>query len=384
MHVLILGARAPVCLEWARAFRAANWEVTVADSMRWPLSRWSVATDRYVRLPEPRVDSRLWADSLLEVIKANRVDLVMPTCEEVFYLAYWADYLPCRVLTVGLPTLDELHHKYRFSRVIANLCVNTPESHLVRSARELSAWAEREGRWVLKPAYSRFASRTLVCPDKHALNRVRPTDDDPWVAQRFIEGQEFCSWSFLLDGKVQAHCAYEPRYRVGAGAGVWLSIIASEHIENFVAQFGAMTGYTGQIGFDFIQDVNGRYWVIECNPRATSGVHMFYDQLGGLAGPISGKAGGAPVKPDRRPQMIAFAMLLFVAPKKVFSKAFWRDYRAADDVIIRGGDWRPVVAQLLGLFEIVWRAVRRRSCLRAAATADIEWNGEELGRRSCD
>src|SRR5690606_30743351 len=33
MHVLILGARAPACLEWARACAASGHQVTVADSL---------------------------------------------------------------------------------------------------------------------------------------------------------------------------------------------------------------------------------------------------------------------------------------------------------------------------------------------------------------
>ena len=52
MRVLILGARAPACLEWARAFEHAGWKVTVADSLAHPLSRFSRAAERFVRLPE--------------------------------------------------------------------------------------------------------------------------------------------------------------------------------------------------------------------------------------------------------------------------------------------------------------------------------------------
>lgn len=39
MRVLILGARAPVCLEWARAFRSVGAYVCVADSLSVPLAR---------------------------------------------------------------------------------------------------------------------------------------------------------------------------------------------------------------------------------------------------------------------------------------------------------------------------------------------------------
>lgn len=32
---------------------------------------------------------------------------------------------------------------------------------------------------------------------------------------------------------------------------------------------------SGMFGFDFIEEANGTTYVIECNPRATSGIHLF-------------------------------------------------------------------------------------------------------------
>lgn len=51
MHVLILGARAPACLEWARSFDEAGWTVSVGDSLSHPLSRFSRSAQHFVRLP---------------------------------------------------------------------------------------------------------------------------------------------------------------------------------------------------------------------------------------------------------------------------------------------------------------------------------------------
>ena len=69
MHVLILGARAPACLEWARACAASGHQVTVADSLAWPLARASRAVQAFVRLPEPRSNPQVWIEALANLIR---------------------------------------------------------------------------------------------------------------------------------------------------------------------------------------------------------------------------------------------------------------------------------------------------------------------------
>jgi len=63
---------------------------------------------------------------------------------------------------------------------------------------------------------------------------------------------------------------------------------------------------------------------------------------------------------------------------RALSPSFWRDFRTAGDVIVRRGNMGPLFAQVPGLLEISARALRRRCGLLAAATADIEWDGQML------
>ena len=155
-------------------------------------------------------------------------------------------------------------------------------------------------------------------------------------------------------------------------------------MREFLQQFGRATGYTGQVGFDFIEDAQGQFHVLECNPRGTSGIHLFADQPQAL---IAALLGSHPTVLDAAPEprMVALAMLLFAAPHRLREggaawQGFRQDYARASDVIARPGDSGPLWAQLLGLTEVVWRALRRRCTLLEAATADIEWNGQALGK----
>ncbi|WP_263262524.1 ATP-grasp domain-containing protein [Pseudomonas sp. RIT-PI-S] len=379
MHVLILGARAPACLEWARAFNEAGWQVSVGDSLRQPLSRFSRAAHHFVRLPEPRDNPARWIDALASLITARQIDLVLPTCEEVFYLAHGLERLAplCRVLTSDFALLHRLHHKGHFAAMSQGWTAAAPETQLLEDHQAVHALAEHCHQWVFKPAYSRFASRTLIRPSREQLAKVRPSAAAPWVAQRFVQGRELCSYSVLVGGELRAHSCYHPRYRVGRGSGIYFQPEAPPPVLEFLEQFGRATGYTGQVGFDFIEDASGCFHVLECNPRATSGVHLF----SGQRQPLVASLGTAPaplLQAGAQPHMIGLAMLLLAAPSHALLPGFWRDVRAARDVIVAPGDARPLTAQLLSLGEILLRAAFRRCSVLAASTADIEWNGQPL------
>ncbi|KQQ55589.1 hypothetical protein ASF84_09610 [Pseudomonas sp. Leaf127] len=381
MRVLILGARAPACLEWARAFNAAGWTVSVGDSLGQPLSRFSRSVHHFVRLPEPRLDPAGWIEALARVIEAQRIDVLLPTCEEVFYLAHGLERLAplCRVLTCDFALLHRLHHKGQFADLIQDWTLSAPETRLLTDRQGVLAFGAQAAQWVFKPAYSRFASHTQVQPDATQLAKVQPSLEAPWVAQRFIQGREFCSFSVLINGQLRAHGVYQPRYRVGRGSGIYFAPATPEPVRRFIEQFGRETGYTGQVGFDFIEDQAGRFHVLECNPRATSGVHLFDNQRQALVSSL-GEACSRVLEPTQEPRMIALAMLLLAAPSRVSSRTFWRDYRLARDVIVQQGDVLPLAAQWLSLGEILCRAASRRCGVLAASTADIEWNGQALER----
>lgn len=376
MHVLILGARAPACLEWARAFYAAGWHVTAGDSLLWPVARFSNRVHEYLHLPEPRLNPAAWIDALRIAVIERGIDLVLPTCEESFYLAYGRELIPCRVMTVDFELMHRLHHKGRFAEMIQNWDVQAPETHLVESNADLERFVGTTGEWVFKPAYSRFANRTLLRPKPEQLRAIRPTVEQPWVAQRFAAGREHCSFSLLVNGRLTAHACYHPRYRVGRGSGIWFEPTDPTPIRAFLERFGAETGYTGQVAFDYIEAADGHCHAIECNPRATSGVHLFDDRHEALVNALLG--GEGVLLPSSVPRQVSLAMLLFAAYKHGFERRFWHDYRIARDVITRPGDRSPLPAQIPALLEIIGRAISRRCSLLAAATADSEWNGQSL------
>jgi hypothetical protein len=258
------------------------------------------------------------------------------------------------------------------------LGADPPRTHLVSSVEELAAISDAAER-VLKPAWSRFASRVLVRPTSQQLAALHPTPADPWLVQDYLPGEEICCYAVACDGGLLAFAAYRPLHRAGLGAGIAFEPVEDHAARQFVAGYALRQRWTGQISFDFRRDAHGALHVLECNPRATSGLHFFASE-DGLPGTI---LAGTPATPtDLRPMTVPLALLLYGLPAAVRQgsvPAWWADFRSMGSILAYPGDRSFTGAQLLALVEIAMIAVRYRRTLQQAATFDIEWNGGPLG-----
>ncbi|MDQ6436273.1 hypothetical protein RB623_19620 [Mesorhizobium sp. LHD-90] len=378
--VLITGARAPVALHWSRVLHEAGHKVVLADSNRFPMSRSNRFKAAYLRLPPPRGNVAAYAKAVEAAVRKFGCNLVVPTCEEVFFLAAARDLhgaaIPLFAPPFGL--LKQVHNKFAFSRMAQGLGADPPPTALLSRPSDLDAWEACSGDFVFKPVWSRFAERVLIRPDWTALQRIVPSPDDPWVAQEYLPGEELCAWALAHAGRLLALQAYRPLYRAGRGAALAFEPVAVSAIENFVSAFTASTQWTGQISFDFRRDADGRLSVIECNPRATSGLH-FFGAADGLADAL---LSGRPAQASGTGQMtLPLAMFFYGLPDALrngASRRWWRDFRAMADISRWPKDRYLLPAQFLALAEIGAIAATRGIGLKAAATADIEWNGEAL------
>lgn len=453
-RILITGGRAPVALELARLLHRAGHTVYAAESLEHYLCRSSNAVEGTAGLPAPRQHTQAFLAELQRLVVQWRIDLLIPTCEEIFYVAQGLEQLRphCRVLCPELAVLHRLHHKGEFINWAAELGFQVPATALLEDE---AAWKDveqhgaqakaRRGRngndtpsspvpahqvmdlsqlaslmplpLVFKPAYSRFASRVIMPERKKqkplgklsrwmgkqqdtSLGQIRRlsgkaafyrteaiqelSPSRPWVAQEFIEGQAWCSYSIVHEGKLIAHAAYACHYRT-AQAGACVHFQQAEHpaLLDWVKRFTAEIGYTGQISFDFIQAEDGTLYPIECNPRVTSGVHLFEPGDGlaeALTQPGLAALSGRIVIPRTGSAAMIKLAMLGSSFKYVRGARTWRRWmnalREARDVIRRPEDPGPFTEQLRMMYD-VWRKSRRQGItVTQALTEDIEWNGD--------
>jgi hypothetical protein len=336
----------------------------------------------YHVLPPPRHDPKGYAAVVADLVTRQAVDLVVPTCEEVFYLAkVWHDHAPqARLFAPPLAVLAEAHDKYAFIRRCAQLGLAVPRTTLIDSPAALTALGDSAGDLVFKPVWSRFASRVLLRPGPRALAAICPSAAAPWVAQEYLTGQEICAYALAHNGRLIGLSAYRGLYRAGRGASVAFAPLTDPAVRGFVEQYVKGSGWTGQISFDLIRRPDGSVLPLECNPRATSGLHFFRSPAFAKA-VLAADGPAQEVAPDvTAPQGVRLALWMYGLPQALRGGGmgpFRAALREVQDVLDWPGDPGPRRAQLAALREIAAKALRDRTSLQRAATEDIEWDGPD-------
>lgn len=387
-RILLTGGRAAATLDLARALWRAGHRVVLAESMAWHLSRGSRAIARHYRVPGAALDPAGFVAGVERIVRAERIDLVIPTCEEIFCMAAAKERLErsCRVLCPPLEQLARLHDKARFVQLVRSCGLLAPDTICVTSRRDLElhlAKALQAGRQVvLKPVFSRFAARVVVRPrGPQDLGQVAPTPDDPWLIQDFVAGRQICTFGIAQDGRLLAHAAYATRYTLGVGATVHFVADLDPRVLGWVQQLVAAQGFSGQIAFDLIEDDQGQLWAIECNPRLTSGVHLLVHEKA-LVDAYLGRQESLLLAHAAAPAMLGISMLLCLRQSARTRQEFarwWRDFWGARDVARSWLDPLPMVwSRFAGLAGILLRARRLGISSQQAATYDMEWNGGDF------
>jgi hypothetical protein len=277
--------------------------------------------------------------------------------------------------------LLELHDKSRFAELARALELRHPETRILKSRFDLEQ-LPRHQKWILKTAFSRFAAKTQVFEVGATLPNLEPSNNQVWLAQAFLEGQELCSFAVARDGRVQAFVLYRPVWRAGFGASVLFESIPASDSSSLKALATTQavvehTNFTGQIAFDFMLTNDGLQ-VLECNPRATSGVHLFAPEdhlerayLEKIEIPIMIDA--------KRRAMLALPMVLYGLPSAIRSRRvleWWSDLRSTRDVIFERDDPGASWQQISCAIALLQESSRLNCTALEASTADIEWNGE--------
>jgi len=379
--VLLLGGRAPVAADHARRFAHQGWNVHVADSVSCRVTGWSRAVRSSTPLASPRYDPAGFVTGLAEAVRRHRIDLVVPNCEEVFYLSRYRHLLPagCRVLADDFDKLRALHSKWDFLQLADACGGHPPPSARVRSIGAAREWAAGAPT-VLKPEFSRFGVHVRLYPDGIPPDAPELAEQGHWVVQRYRRGQELCSYSVADRGRLVAHVVYLAKYRLNRSSSYYFVHHASARIAEFVTRFVARQRFTGQIAFDWIDAGGDTPSVIECNPRAISGVHLF-GRDDALPAALDGSA-SSPVLPSAgRPRMLAPVMATVGMAQALAQGrlgAWRRDFLAADDVLGIPGDRGPLAGAIADLGAYALLSLRQRCTLREASCRDIEWDGEAL------
>lgn len=385
-NLLLTGGRAPATLDLARKFNSYGITVYVAESLPNHLCTYSRAVKESFELPAPKLDPERYIEELKAIIVHKKIDLVIPTCEEVFYIARYKE-----ILTLAFPgvtifvdsfeKLKMLHNKSAFIEYIRNLGKAVPRTWLLRSSEDVANFYTRtqfSQRIIIKAAFSRFATKIFELENGKNIPLLDVSVERPWVVQEFITGKQYCSYSICHSGTVFAHTAYAATFTAARGGCICFEHTDHPEIYRWVQDVVKDLKFTGQIAFDFIQTTDGILYPLECNPRATSGIHLLNSQEIVEAMMIP----AAPVQiSGSKSKMVALPMILYgVRQCKGFTslkdwlKIFWQ----ANDVLFSVDDPVPFFQQFVMLKTLYFIGCNGGISMLEATTYDIEWNGEDI------
>src|SRR5262245_43507271 len=219
------------------------------------------------RTPRPRYEPVEWTQTPAHIARAEGVDLIVPVHEGTEILANtikrYPDLFPdgCKLFFSDFDLEARLENKYEFQAALKTLGMPTLDFALVRSQEELEA-LDFDLPFALKRAYSRASQDVYkVCPGE--LPRGLSFEaENPWIAQEWANGTNYCSYSVCHNGHVKAHALYPVRYAIEGTSCLMYESVEHEGIAAWVRECVKAFNFTGQMGFDFI-DVPGCQWTAE-------------------------------------------------------------------------------------------------------------------------
>ncbi len=385
INILLTGGRAPVTLELARLFSVAGNKVFVADSMKHHLCSNSRYVFKNFLVPPPRFNPAGYITALVEIVKQEKIFLLIPTCEEIFYISHGLSRLTpyCQVFAEPLEKLNRLHNKWEFICRVQSLGLIAPKTWLIKSQQDLIDILNLPAphKLILKPVYSRFASNVhIINQPVNQIPKVKINETKAWVAQEFITGKHYCSYSIAHQGKLTAHAVYPTVFTAGKASCIYFKSVDSPQILSWVKKFVESESFTGQIAFDFIEASDGVVYPLECNPRAISAIHLFQesDKLESAFLNLTNNL----IQPQaNQSAMIAMAMLIYGFPSSIISNRFleWlKIFISTKDVIFSLDDPMPFFSIWVILWQSLQTSLKTGLSLQQVSTQDIEWDGEDI------
>ena len=371
--VLLTLGRLPKALDIAEALSKQGCRVLIAEPFRWHLCRVSRHVSKSFKVTAPNIDQAQYVDDLLAIIQEEKVSLIIPVSEEALHAALIIDALPpdVEMFSVPQPKLLELHDKYRFNLLAKSIGLSVPETHLLGSegAEKLADTTD----YVLKPAYTCSGKGLSIHGKSHQL--PSSTELPSTVVQRKMPGPLKSTFSIANHGRIIDTVVYKAAMLSGTVAVAFERLENESPIKDWIKEFAEKTDYNGFLSFDMMDDEDGVPHAIECNPRATSGIHFVSRDC--LAASILNP--DTQTQFDFRPNKIMqqFFPCLTETQTALFRRDDFKDklrlLTSAKDVNFSYSDPLPLWLMPFTSWEIMKRSFLQGDSFGEASTFDISW-----------
>ena len=368
---LITLGRLPKALDIARALHASGWRVIVAEPYARHLTGASRAVSRSFRVTAPTLDPDQYLRDLHQIIDDESVELVVPVSEETMHVTALHEALHrsgVRLFTMPPDQVRTLYDKFGFIEYSESLGLSVPKTIALPGTAEFS------GPVVVKPRLSCGGRGVRIF--QSLADALDHSTGPGLIAQAWIEGSVHSTCSVIHEGRCLGTVVYRAAQLSGSVA-VAFDRVEHPVIEDWVHAFAKATHWSGFLSFDFVVDASGYPFAIECNPRATSGIHFFAQADLGAAMISPASVEQIRLRPERRLQQ--FWACLTEVQKKPFGRTLFQGLAqlfSTPDVSWNRSDPWPLLGMPYTAWPIIAAANRAGVSFGEVATSDLDWRGD--------
>ncbi|KAF2176857.1 hypothetical protein K469DRAFT_755413 [Zopfia rhizophila CBS 207.26] len=321
LNVLLSNGRFPVSLDLARQLYNARHRVFTVDPMEFHVCKFSWAVKKSWQTPAPSIDPAGYIAAVKKAIQQWKIDIIIPIHEEILFLAESMELeITSRLFSPTLIQLYQLHNKWEYNEVLGRCGLDRPEAYFCTKPEDVEQ-LDRTRQWALKPILGRSSTGVHhLKPGKELdYSTFDLSPNNPHIAQEWLFGNRYCTYGVFRKGRVQAFCIYPVIETIDGSSSVFFEAVEHDEIKAYIVKLAEKLQISGQLAFDFVEtgvtesemhrgphglprggrccglgkrrshkgpnydgpgqaaraDAPHRIVSIECNPRATSGIHLW-------------------------------------------------------------------------------------------------------------
>lgn len=249
------------------------------------LGRFSRFVRRFHRCPGLGVDPEGYLAFMLDLVKREPFDVLLPIHEQGFLVAKTKEKFAPHV-AVALPSFasyDRAHGKASFSRLLAELGLPQPATRIVLSKEEFvvdrlpavvktTIGTASRGTWLITTA----AGRDAVRRELDAANAF----GDAVLVQDFVPGAVEHAQAVFAHGALVGLHGYRQIVRGAGGGEAVKESVRRPLVRAHMAAIGQTLRWHGALSVDYIvADDGGEPHYIDCNPRLVESMSAYFAGL---------------------------------------------------------------------------------------------------------
>ncbi|OAR05791.1 hypothetical protein LLEC1_04634 [Akanthomyces lecanii] len=314
-RILVTGVSMSKGMELARLFHQQGHMVVGADVDALACGRASRAIRKFHRLPASDLHAQAdeasqYVEALLHIVKTENIDLwvsvsgVGSAVQDSIAKGVIERLTKARAIQFDSENVKILDAKDTFIEHVRKQGLRVPDSHRVESKDGLISFLRSRGSLSLEPDSIRYLIKPVGVDDAarldmpllplttetETLSRIDAlsfSSVSSFIAQEFIQGEEYCTHSMVVRGRVVAFVACPSADILMHYTALPETSSLTDSMRRFtmaVAQNGG-DDFTGHLSFDFMvktgEDSSSKeseqIYPIECNPRVHTAIVLFRD-----------------------------------------------------------------------------------------------------------